>query len=479
MSRGRSLGARRRAILAAAVALLAVAYAHALAQTQASARSYADPPDRTSGLDLAAAALGQGSSGELSVVIRTHAPWQPRDVAPSATQALCVWLRRDESPMPSGRLCVVPRDGARGGVGLRYTLLDHRGRRLGIRELAAAVRRPAPATISVRFSPALLRLAPGTYHWQVRSRSGGVEDRLPDRDEVALPIAVSTAPAARRRCFGAASRDPRRRCSDPALRRAVVPSPDDAVLSANSPCDPQAKDGLVMPCEFGVPAADARATIALVGDSHAEHWRAALEIIAQRKRWHGVSITRSGCPLSRATSKLEPPSRRAACRRWNRQLPAWFAAHRNVRTVFVVQHAAASVVVPDGMTGLGTRARGHSAAWKALGPSVRRIVVLRDTPVLGARNGCVQRSRARRENAGRTCAMQRARVLPADAAVVAARRLRSRRVRVIDMTPFFCGPKACFPVIGGALVYRDQEHLTGVYATTLSPYLQREIDRLR
>ena len=50
---------------------------------------------------------------------------------------------------------------------------------------------------------------------------------------------------------------------------------------------------------------------------------------------------------------------------------------------------------------------------------------------------------------------------------------------MIDMTPFFCGPTACFPVIGGALVYRDQEHLTGVYATTLSPYLLREIDRLR
>ena len=53
-----------------------------------------------------------------------------------------------------------------------------------------------------------------------------------------------------------------------------------------------------------------------------------------------------------------------------------------------------------------------------------------------------------------------------------------RRVRVIDMTPFFCSRRRCLPVIGGALVYKDREHMTEVFATSLGPYLARAIDRL-
>jgi hypothetical protein len=33
-------------------------------------------------------------------------------------------------------------------------------------------------------------------------------------------------------------------------------------------------------------------------------------------------------------------------------------------------------------------------------------------------------------------------------------------------------------VIGGALVYKDANHLTTVFGTTLGPYLERLLDRL-
>jgi hypothetical protein len=312
----------------------------------------------------------------------------------------------------------------------------------------------------------------------VRSLSDRVEDRLPDHGELALPIALSTAPAARERCFGAASRDPQRRCENPRLRLAVVPAPNVAAITPSSPCHPIAGDGLVHPCEFGVAAADASATVALVGDSHAEHWRATVEQVAQRKRWRGLSITHSGCPLSRAPSGLVPASRRRGCMRWNRQVPGWFAKHPNVHTVIVAQHYGASVVVAHGRTPIETRAAGYTAAWKALPSSVRRIVVIRDTPRLGYRNGCVQHAHANGRNAGVACALPRADVLGPDAAVLAARRLHSRRIRVIDMTHFFCSARRCPPVIGGALVYKDYEHTTSVYGTTLGPYLQRALDRL-
>jgi hypothetical protein len=42
---------------------------------------------------------------------------------------------------------------------------------------------------------------------------------------------------------------------------------------------------------------------------------------------------------------------------------------------------------------------------------------------------------------------------------------------VIDMTRYMCDARWCRPVIGGALVYKDDNHLTEVFARTLGPYL--------
>ena len=46
------------------------------------------------------------------------------------------------------------------------------------------------------------------------------------------------------------------------------------------------------------------------------------------------------------------------------------------------------------------------------------------------------------------------------------------------MSSFFCSLEKCFPVVGGALVYKDISHLTDVYASSLGPYLLRKIRAL-
>ena len=73
-------------------------------------------------------------------------------------------------------------------------------------------------------------------------------------------------------CFGAASRDPEVPCVNPALERTVSPTPARARTLPNSPCR-TIVPGSPSVCRFG--AADGAETFALVGDSHAGHWRAA------------------------------------------------------------------------------------------------------------------------------------------------------------------------------------------------------------
>jgi hypothetical protein len=372
---------------------------------------------------------------------------------------------------------------------LRYTVLDPAtGRQRGIRDLSTVVARPNRTTFRVTFTPALLRLKPDVYHWRARSQyrddsvcppPGGCEDLLPNDGEAEMSVSVSVAPAARRRCFGAASRDPRRPCRDPKLLFEVVPTPDVAELSPNLPCTPLKGTGLVIPCEFGVPAARALNSVALIGDSHAAHWRAALEHVATNVRWRGVSITRSGCPLSRATARLEPAARRAACTLWNREVPRWLAAHPKISTVFVVAHYDAGVVVPTDQDEWQVKLDGYAAAWKALPKSVKRVIVIRDTPKSTVDTlNCVRAAMAKHKSAGKACALARKDALGPDPAAAAARREHARRIKTIDLTSFFCSREKCFPVVGGALVYKDISHLTDVYSSSLGPYLLRKIRAL-
>jgi hypothetical protein len=262
------------------------------------------------------------------------------------------------------------------------------------------------------------------------------------------------------------------------LRLEVRPTPLEARDRSNEPCQTLETGGLVHECTFGVPSAAAAGTIALIGDSHASHWRAALEVVVRAKRWHGISITRSGCPLTLALKDFRRPGDRAGCVEWNRAVLRWLAEHREVNTVFVSQISGSQWVAPAGRSEFAAAVTGFARAWSAAPGSVRRIMVIRDTPKAEVTTaGCVQEAIGRHEEAGRACVIRREEALDADPAAVAAARLHSARVQLLDLTRFICDPQRCYPVVGGALVHKDEHHLTAVFAATLGPYLLRQVDR--
>jgi peptidoglycan/LPS O-acetylase OafA/YrhL len=279
------------------------------------------------------------------------------------------------------------------------------------------------------------------------------------------------------RCFGAVAHDPRRPCHNPALRSIVVPSPVEAQKMPNAPCRITERDRRLRVCAFGVPAPRAASTVAVLGDSHASHWRPALDVVAQARRWRGLSITRTGCAFSRAVPDVARRAR-AHCAQWNGQVLGWFRQHSEIATVVVAAHAGADVVAPRGRDPFAVKQQGYADAWRGLPPSVRRIIVIRDTPRLRASTlACVQEAHDGGRPAGSACAVPRRVALQPDPQVAAATRLRSARVRVVDLTPELCDARACPAVIGGALTFKDEDHLTAVFAATLGPFLRREVDR--
>lgn len=271
-------------------------------------------------------------------------------------------------------------------------------------------------------------------------------------------------------CFGAAARDAAQPCSNPELRFSVSPLPDDAVLQPSSACTlTNLKGPPNRVCSFGVPKAKARATIGLLGDSHAPAWRAAIDVLARAQRWRGLTVRRSSCPFTYAQRYTDKASS-DSCFSWIRATLAFFARHPEIHTVFMVNSAAYPWVATNGLDAHDSAVAGFKGALSALPPTVTKIIVLRDNPqATDFTLPCVDRARRRYQRADVRCARDRASALLPDAPFDAATQLSPDRFRTIDLTPRFCDERLCFPVIGGALVYKDKSHITLTFSETLGP----------
>ena len=291
--------------------------------------------------------------------------------------------------------------------------------------------------------------------------------------------AGASAAAKPPRCFGAAARDPLTRCVNPALRLTVRPTPENALLAPNSPCRPTPNNTAPFRCVFGIPAAEARnAPIALIGDSHASHWRAALEPVARQTGRVGTSMVRTGCAYSKLVTALDG-AQRGRCIRWVRHVRRWLTRHPKVTTIFISTRSSLRSEVAPGRSMFAAQVAAYQRAWADLPATVKRVVIIRDVPTNNARsNACIEEARRKKLRAGVSCALARNRILKPDPAAVAARRLGSPRVVVVDLTDFMCSPRLCLPVIGGALVHKDIDHMTAAFATTLAPYLHRRLRQL-
>jgi len=288
-----------------------------------------------------------------------------------------------------------------------------------------------------------------------------------------LSVGVASAAGADKpRCYGAASRDPQKPCTNPNLRLKVTPTPNQALLRPNSICNRLHVEDLVRTCWWGARAKGAKTTVALIGDSHASAWRAVLSPIGKRRHWRGISNTLTSCAFSTVVS-LTPKSRADECRDWNNQTVEWFRRHPEVTTVFVV---AATIPTP----GFETQVKGFREQWKRLPPTVKSIIVIRDNPRMQPDTPpCIYAAMGDRIPPGPACARKRSTSLPKDPPSTAARRMSSKRIHVIDLSHYFCDATRCPPVIGGVLVYKDLTHITSEYGKTLAPYLEREIRRLK
>ncbi|GAA3730676.1 acyltransferase family protein [Leifsonia bigeumensis] len=258
-------------------------------------------------------------------------------------------------------------------------------------------------------------------------------------------------------CFGALAGPD---CENPELAGAIIPSP--GFGNADSPghveCFVQLNESAVKACHFGSESPDAP-RIALIGDSHAYQYIETLIALADERGWSLTTYLKGACPWTTAPVSGPSPAFTASCVDWRANLADELSAVAPYDVVFTaaLAHTPYTVSAADHDEVLRD---GFLEAWKqAAGAAIVTIV---DNPdFVEDPNKCL------RNAAPDACTELRADVLAQTDPLALAGAMAG--ATVLDFTDSYCDDTVCFSVVGGANVYRDQDHLTRTFALTLGP----------
>ncbi|WP_210649596.1 acyltransferase family protein [Nocardioides sp. SYSU D00065] len=233
-------------------------------------------------------------------------------------------------------------------------------------------------------------------------------------------------------------------------------------------CQVEPDDPRPAPCEFGVPSEEAHHRLALVGDSHAGHWAAPLDVIARERGWNVTMHVKSSCLPApgdiHAAWASEPMI--ASCRDWGDDVRSSLTADRDLDVI--VMSGISRDYVSSGEGGVVGDLRALWAEWVDAG---KQVVVLADPPALG--QGPVPECLAAASTTRDPCATPAEVARTPDPLVEAAR--GQDGVTLVDLTDVVCDERRCHAVVGGIPVYADQNHLLQYFARTMAPLLDKEL----
>jgi uncharacterized NAD-dependent epimerase/dehydratase family protein len=181
--------------------------------------------------------------------------------------------------------------------------------------------------------------------------------------------------------------------------------------------------------------------------------------LALRNNWQLDLYAKGGCPFTYAVRKHDALL--------TKNCPIWVAnvasKLENSKYEVVITSQRAGV---DWVAGKVSAVKDLSRFWNQLSANGNRIIAIKDSPNPGKNIvACL--------STGAECNFSRSSGLEFDPQVEAV--ANSPEVRLIDLDDIYCESANCLAVIGNAVVYRDDNHLTDTFARTLAPVIESEI----
>jgi len=237
-------------------------------------------------------------------------------------------------------------------------------------------------------------------------------------------------------------------------------------------------------CRFGDP--NGSRVVVLIGDSHAAAWFPGFDAAARRSGWQLWFWAKSGCGYAQVREFLAAFHREyTECSDWRRSAMTRVAALPHVDLVVLGRSISylgelldAHGSVLDRQAAAPVWAAGADAALRSLSAGGRSVALLRDVPRPGFD---VPACLSEHGTDPAACSFPRAgHVLP-DAQLWRAETdvVRAHGVTAVDLTPAVCPGDPCQVVTpGGAIIYRDDHHLTATFAREAAGAVQDAISPL-
>ena len=263
-------------------------------------------------------------------------------------------------------------------------------------------------------------------------------------------------------CFGAAVVLDES-CAGTDFGDTILPAPGFAGVDrpSDEQCFVQLNDARPVSCEFGSDAADAP-RVALIGDSHAYQLLSTFQRMADENGWHLTTYFKGACPWN-TTPLATPGAFGQACTQWRESVTAALAT-ADLDAVFTAAIATTPYSSAGYESAHDAAVAGYRDAWAEVLDRGIPVITVVDNPVWETDPNKCLRTREMSE-----CDGPRSQLLVADDPLRDAAS-GVADVTLLDFTDVFCGAEVCTPVVGGANVYRDQDHLTVSFVDTLAPW---------
>ncbi len=212
-------------------------------------------------------------------------------------------------------------------------------------------------------------------------------------------------------------------------------------------------------CVYGDP--HGKVTVALVGDSHAEQWFPALQLLARRHGWRLVPFTKYSCvfvdlPIWSPNLMREYTE----CESWRQNVVDRLVALRPDLVIVASNRYLPTIADRD-----ADPARQGAAMARLIARIPGAVAIIVDTP---RSQVDVPACLAEHRDAIERCTTSRA------AAFTWRHKLREREAArltgatLVDLSAMTCPADPCPPIVGTTLVYRDNHHLTATFVKSLA-----------
>jgi peptidoglycan/LPS O-acetylase OafA/YrhL len=230
-------------------------------------------------------------------------------------------------------------------------------------------------------------------------------------------------------------------------------------------------------CDFSEGAPNTP-TVWLVGDSHAQQWQAPLFDMAKRNKWLLKISFLGGCPPAAVTyagfyASVADQASVKNCRSWGQAVSEAVTADKPAYVFTSAFARRERVEDGSGRSQNEQYAEGFGKYWKAWTSAGSTVVVLADPPY----NVDVRAPDCALLNVEdpARCAVDRSAAAPSDPMVFAAHANQDPRLKLVDLTDYFCDKSRCYSVVGGVVVYFDVNHLNVEFSRLLGPMIEARL----